>query len=174
MTKGEVIEVVNDLLQENDPVTVAAALTKMYLDDKLTIDDLEFCVCLCGFELVDSFKNATKEEQRIIVMEVEQQGQAQLNKKKKAKPKWLLKKDPNVKAISQQELRELVLKQLEEHSPEKVANHYVKMYIEHNIDLEGTKFAVGLCGFELTDDFLNSSFEEQKQKVEDFDNRKDH
>ena len=169
MTKEEVIEAVNNLLKDTDSVTVAAALTRMYLDDKLTINDLAFCVNICGFELMDEFVHASKEEQRRMVLEAKSNNNTKILEKRPETFNRARKKDEE-KRITQQELRELVLKQLEESDPVDVADFYVHMYLEQKLDLEGTKFAVGLCGFELTDEFLQSTFEEQKRQVESYDN----
>ena len=64
MTRQEVKEVIQEQLQDTEPEVVASAFMEMYLDGKITIDDLKFAVDECGFELDEEFANASFEDQK--------------------------------------------------------------------------------------------------------------
>lgn len=67
MTKEEAREAIAELLEENEPEVVAQGFIDMYLDEKIEIEDLLFLVNECGFELDEKFVNASREEQKKLV-----------------------------------------------------------------------------------------------------------
>ena len=67
MTREEAREEIQELLKQDPPEIVAGIFVRMYLDDKLEFEDLEFMVGECGFDITPSFREMTKEEQRELV-----------------------------------------------------------------------------------------------------------
>lgn len=71
MTKQELINTVEELLQDHEPMELCEWFYDLYEKDKIEFTDLEFLVSLCGFDLADEFKNATDEERKAMMAEEE-------------------------------------------------------------------------------------------------------
>ena len=69
MTKEELINTVNELLQDHEPEELCEWFYDLYEKDKIEFTDLEFLVSLCGFNFTDEFKNATDEERKRMINE---------------------------------------------------------------------------------------------------------
>lgn len=55
---------------------------------------------------------------------------------------------------------------LQENTPEEVASGFYRMFIADKIEFEDLEFLVGLCGYELSDEFKNATPEERKTMYE--------
>ena len=68
--------------------------------------------------------------------------------------------------ITKDEAREVIQELLEKDTPEEVSGIFVRMYVDGKISFSDLEFMMDECGMEITDEFRNMSFEEQKRLVE--------
>ena len=187
MDAKELKEFAEERLQEMEPEVVAETFMKMYLAGKINIDTLAFLIDVCGFELDEKFRTATREEQEKMLEDAKNNEEELMDEDEESEEdeeddcdlslddifiteEEQLEIDKNYEKINNhiKEIKEVVQQLLLQCFAVDVADAFVRMYLDSKFELIDLEFLLAECGYELTEDFKKSSFDEQKKMVDDY------
>ena len=146
MTAQEAREAIEEIKAQGfDEEEIVSTFYQMFIDDKLTLEEFGNLLEIMGYELTEEFLNLSPEDQKT--------------------KGWEDDNDEDIDEDDDLDIFDLLEKYIEEGKDEdEISSIFYQMFTEDKITLEDLADVLDEMGYELTEEFLNMSPEDQKTK----------